>query len=150
MKKAKNTYKIDLFLGVKPISWNNCAFCRHSGALGRRCLLWITKKMCNYCTCARPQKDFACIFESEEKVSHFRVRGTCMARGILNYGFIVLWKHAMYPLFWMCSQTASFSLPGTKSILKASFPLQNLFVSSVVNWKWDANTMLIKAGHLLS
>lgn len=25
------------------------------------------KIMCNYCICARPKKDFACIFESEEK-----------------------------------------------------------------------------------
>lgn len=86
------------------------------------------KKMCNYCTCARPQKDFGCIFESAEEESHFWVRGTSMARGILNYGFIVLWKHAMYPLFWMCSETASFSLPGTKSILKTSSLLWNLLV----------------------
>lgn len=55
------------------------------------------KRMCNYCTCARPEKDFACTFESEE--SHFGVKGTCMARNILNYEFIVLQKHAMYLLF---------------------------------------------------
>lgn len=29
------------------------------------------KIMCNYCTCARPEKDFACIFESEEKRDTF-------------------------------------------------------------------------------
>lgn len=57
------------------------------------------KRMRNYCTCIRPEKDFACIFESEEKESHFGVKGTCIARNILNYGFTVLWKHAMYPLF---------------------------------------------------
>lgn len=57
------------------------------------------KKMCNYCTCAKPEKDFACIFESEEKDSHFTVKGTCMARNILIYEFIMLWKHSMYLLF---------------------------------------------------
>lgn len=127
LDEESQKYKIHLFLWVKPISWNNCAFFSAHWSTGKKMSTVDHKKMCNYCTCARPQKDFACIFESEEE-SHFRVRGTCMARDILNHYFIVLWKHAMYLLFWMCSQTASFSLPGTKSILETSSLLWNLLV----------------------
>lgn len=57
------------------------------------------KRMDNYCTCARPEKDVACTFESEEQEPLFRVKGTCVAGNILNYGFIVLWKCAGYSLF---------------------------------------------------